>query len=346
MQLKDRLNNNFDFLRVLAALCIIYTHSFNLLELSDQEFLMKLTNQKLDFAFVGLVIFFSVSGYLIAKSANSSSSFKNYLWKRFLRIQPLIIVVCILSVFLIGPMFTSISVSDYFTNISSFSYFRNIMPLFGVQFTLPGVFTKNIAESGVNGSLWTLILEERLYLIIGLVFISKIKFSKIFNYFIAIVDIFYFANYFFFDGTLIKYLNAPHIFYALIFLNASALYFLKIDFEKLKFKLTIVLFLILVLYFFSFTKINIIVEILVIPFVVICFAHIKSFTNYTSKFGDFTYGIYIFSFPVQQMLIAKHSVVSNPFKLFFLTLAIVVPLAILSWHLLEKKMISSKNRVI
>lgn len=98
MLLKERLNNNYDFLRVFAALCITLTHSYNLLQQSELEPLMKFSGQRVDFSFIGLSIFFSVSGYLVAKSAITSPSFKNYVWKRFLRIQPLLIVVCILSV--------------------------------------------------------------------------------------------------------------------------------------------------------------------------------------------------------------------------------------------------------
>ncbi|MEQ1553344.1 MAG: acyltransferase family protein, partial [Ferruginibacter sp.] len=105
----ERQQNNYDFLRVFAALCITFTHSFNLLKLNEKEYLLKFTNGKIDFAFVGLCIFFSISGYLIAKSAIVSPSFKNYLWKRFLRIQPMLILVCILSVFILGPFFTELS---------------------------------------------------------------------------------------------------------------------------------------------------------------------------------------------------------------------------------------------
>ena len=42
MLLKERLNNNYDFLRVFAALCITLTHSYNLILKNDDEPLMKL----------------------------------------------------------------------------------------------------------------------------------------------------------------------------------------------------------------------------------------------------------------------------------------------------------------
>ena len=162
-------------------MCITLTHSYNLLQQSELEPLMRFSGQRVDFSFIGLSIFFSVSGYLVAKSTITSPSFKNYVWKRFLRIQPLLIVVCMLSIFILGPLFTSLNIREYFIYTETYSYFRNILPVFGIQFSLPGVFLNNPAESGVNGSLWTLVTEERLYILLAFLFLfrQKMKFLQL-----------------------------------------------------------------------------------------------------------------------------------------------------------------------
>ena len=346
MLLKERLNNNYDFLRVFAALCITYTHAYNLLQQSVNEPLMKISGQRVDFSFIGLSIFFSVSGYLVAKSAVTSPSFKNYVWKRFLRIQPLLIVVSVLSIFILGPLFTSLSVADYLSNAETYSYLRNIMPVFGIQFFLPGVFLKNVAESGINGSLWTLVIEERLYIFLSLLFLFRRTKKLFFLITILLFNILYLMHMIFYHVQLIEYLNRPQVFYALIFLNASCLYLLKINFENYA-KIAgflIVLFGIIIISFFA--ELSQPLQVLLIPMLVIALAHVKGITNRAGRYGDFTYGIYIFSFPVQQMLIAKHAVQNNPLILFLLTLTIVIPAAIISWHLLEKKMVLLKNRII
>ncbi|MGN6531342.1 MAG: acyltransferase family protein, partial [Ginsengibacter sp.] len=158
MHHNERFQNNYDFLRLFAACSIMFYHSFSLLRKIHEEPVYELTNGRINFGFVGLSIFFCISGYLIAKSAVRSPTIINYLWKRLLRVQPLLIITCILTVF-ICVFFTNFSAKDYFLNPGTWSYFRNVMPVFGLQFTLPGVFVHNIAENGVNGSLWTLILE-------------------------------------------------------------------------------------------------------------------------------------------------------------------------------------------
>ena len=172
MRLKERFSNNYDFLRIFAALCIIFYHSFALLARDNEDPLNQITNGRVDFSLIGLSIFFCISGYLIAKSAVKSATPVNYLWKRFLRIQPLLIVLSFFTIFFIGPIFTKIPLSEYFLNGNTYAYFRNVMPLFGIQFTLPGVFTE-LYDKGVNGSLWTLIVEERLYLLMTIVFLYK-----------------------------------------------------------------------------------------------------------------------------------------------------------------------------
>ncbi len=344
MHVYQSRNNNYDILRVVAALCIMFTHSFDLLGLDKLEPLMIFSSQKNNFAHIGLSIFFAVSGYLIAKSAITSSSFKNYLWKRFLRIQPLLIIVSLLSIFIIGPLFTQSTIGAYFSNIHSYTYIRNIMPLFGIQFTLPNVFNTNIGDAGVNGSMWTLIVEERLYLIIGLLFLQKAYLKKILIVGILFLNIFYFIQTVFFNGSFAHYLKGGNVYYAIIFLNASLFYFLQIQFTTIKYKLLITTLLFAFLYFTSFYIFKNSVQLIFIPFLVILLAEIKSSINNASKYGDITYGLYIFSFPVQQMLIAN-KICPSPYLLFLVTILIVTPLAFLSWHLIEKKLLSLKQIV-
>jgi peptidoglycan/LPS O-acetylase OafA/YrhL len=53
------------------------------------------------------------------------------------------------------------------------------------------------------------------------------------------------------------------------------------------------------------------------------------------RFGDPSYGIYIYAFPVQQTLVLTAAATSNPWLIFAASIALVVPLGYLSWHLVE-----------
>jgi peptidoglycan/LPS O-acetylase OafA/YrhL len=67
---------------------------------------------------------------------------------------------------------------------------------------------------------------------------------------------------------------------------------------------------------------------------------IKWFT----KFGDFSYGIYIIGFPVQQGIIQLTQGKISPEHLFAISLPITYLLAALSWHLIEKRMLRLKTK--
>jgi peptidoglycan/LPS O-acetylase OafA/YrhL len=341
LHLNKRDWNNYDFLRLFAAICIAYSHSFNNIP-NYIEPLFYLSMGGIKVGDVGLLIFFSISGYLIAKSAFTSSSVKNYFWKRILRIQPLLIIVCILTVFLLGPFFTTLTIEQYFSNINSWTYFRNIFPFTGIQFTLPNVFSNYAGETGVNGSLWTLVVEERLYLLLGIILFIP-KFNKFLLHILAgICNIFYLINIVF-QQNAVPYLNTSAGFYSVLFLNASVLFLLELDFNKNLIKYIVISFL--------FCLVSVIypafvfLQLFAFPVFIISIAQIKCILNKAGKYGDFTYGIYVFSFPIQQMLNSVKLVKENPYKLFFLTIIIVVPLSVLSWHLVEKKFLRLKNYV-
>lgn len=338
----ERQKNNFDFLRVFAALCVTYTHSFNHTNPKYIEHLHYLTGGKVTFADVGLCIFFSISGYLIVKSAHQSPSFKNYLWKRILRIQPMLLVVCLLSVLLLGPVFTTLGTKEYFMQPHTWTYFRNIMPLFGLQYNLPGVFEGFSGETGVNGSIWTLIVEERLYLVIALIFFAVkerthllLAVTILFNsaYFTSIIR----------PGFAIPFFDGTALFYAVLFLNAGVYYLVHNPGDKQNNRYILVTALFVLGSYFI--PVLFYLNVFTVPLLVINLATKKGILNKAGRYGDFTYGIYVFSFPVQQMLSVSTFTGSNPYILFALTLLIVVPVAVISWHFIEKKMLLLKNRV-
>ena len=154
-----------------------------------------------------------------------------------------------------------------------------------------------------------------------------------------------FFHFVFFNENLIKYFNHGHVFYALIFLNASALFLLDLDFSRYL-KLGLIFTGIISLLILSvFSTLEKSIHVILLPVIVNLIAHLKGFTNKAGRYGDFTYGIYAFSFPVQQILIATKIIKDKPLHLFFLTLLIVIPISILTWHLMEKKMLVLKNYI-
>lgn len=337
--MNERFQNNYDFLRVFAAVCIMYYHSFALVGVDEREPLFRLTEGRMNVSFIGLCIFFAISGYLIAKSAINSPTLINYLWKRLLRIQPLLIVLCILTVTCLGLAFTSLSAGEYFTTGATWTYFRNIFPAFGIQFSLPGVFS-GMPDSGVNGSLWTLIIEERLYLFMCIIFFFGRKSAKSFIVIVILLNALYLGNRFLFKSQLVPYLAGYSFIFYLLFLNAAVLYLSKLNISKhpsLIFIAGVLLFGLAT----SFQVLNFL-YVYAAPLMVNGVAYFRGWLNKAGQFGDFTYGLYVFAFPVQNALISRWQL-TDPYLVFVLTLIIVLPMAVLSWHLLEKRCLRLKQ---
>src|SRR2546430_6660877 len=80
--------NNFDLLRLVAAVSVIFSHAFLLSENSqDHDPLMLLTGQTI-LGVVGVFVFFTISGYLVTQSFDTTASPLVFLAKRALRIFP------------------------------------------------------------------------------------------------------------------------------------------------------------------------------------------------------------------------------------------------------------------
>jgi len=63
------------------------------------------------------------------------------------------------------------------------------------------------------------------------------------------------------------------------------------------------------------------------------------------RFGDYSYGTYVLAFPVQQFLIWRFGPL-QPLLSFALTLAVTLPLAMLSWHFVEAPALALKSTLI
>ena len=156
-------DNNFNLIRLMAALSVLFSHSVAALGLpSSREFFFD--HLGLSLAEMAVDVFFVTSGFLVAGSLVNRGDVIAFLWARALRIYPAIWVMLILTVFVLAPALTTLSLADYFTSAKTHEYFVKCATLIGgVRYSLPGVFETMPLHGEFNGSLWTLPIELRLY---------------------------------------------------------------------------------------------------------------------------------------------------------------------------------------
>ena len=156
-------DNNFNLLRVLAAFAVLYSHSYALTDGKGAgEPLRALLGMSL--GGVAVDIFFVISGFLVCGSLLRRQSSVDFLKGRFYRVFPALLVMVTLTVLLLGPWLTRLTLTEYFSSKEVFKYFyKNVTLLGGVTYKLPGVFESNPYPLAVNGSLWTLPQELHMY---------------------------------------------------------------------------------------------------------------------------------------------------------------------------------------
>jgi peptidoglycan/LPS O-acetylase OafA/YrhL len=160
-------NNAFDLIRHFAALLVLFSHHFALSKLPEPMFLGWQA-----YGFVGVVIFFSISGFVMPASFHNSPDFIGFMGKRFRRIFPGLIVCTFIINYVIGPLFTNESAIHYLKQPSTFENFLKWSVFIGEP--IPGVFSDFLRPNEIDGSLWTLPVEFMCYVIFGIV----LSFSK------------------------------------------------------------------------------------------------------------------------------------------------------------------------
>jgi peptidoglycan/LPS O-acetylase OafA/YrhL len=156
-------DNNFNLIRLAAALSVLGGHSVAVLGLpSSREFFFD--HLGLSLAEMAVDVFFVTSGFLVTGSLVNRGQVVAYLWARALRIYPAIWAMLVLTVFVLAPALTTLPPAEYFASPKTHDYFIKCATLIGgVRYSLPGVFETNPLHAEFNGSLWTLPIEMRLY---------------------------------------------------------------------------------------------------------------------------------------------------------------------------------------
>jgi peptidoglycan/LPS O-acetylase OafA/YrhL len=323
--------NCFDFLRFFFAANIVLAHLCELSQNKSLEFLANFSNSS-----IAVQGFFIISGFLVAKSYTNTPSLKKYFIKRAKRILPAYVVVLLFSAITLS-FFSSFSFVDYFTDINVYQYLGwNAIFLNFMHPCLPGLFENNLM-CAVNGALWTLKVEEGFYIVLPLIFYAIIKSKKPFLILgsLYVLSLLY---WFVMDFYLNQPLLAKQLPGYMAYFATGIFLFLNFDFV-LNNKKKLLAFAVLGLIFSNF-------QIFPIDFlypaafglIVIIAAYSLPFLTNFGKYGDFTYGLYIYHFPIIQLfrqynLFEKY----NPILMAISVILITLFFAVLSWFLIEKR---------
>jgi peptidoglycan/LPS O-acetylase OafA/YrhL len=320
--------NNFDALRLLAAVSVIFSHSFLIAEGTQKhEWLIRLTGNQSILGLTGVFVFFAISGFLVTQSFEETGDPLRFLAKRALRIFPGLFVAALLSAFVLAPVVTTLEPSAFFSRPEPYRYVVGNTLLDLTVHELPGVmFVNNPVGLEINGSMWTLRIEFMMYLMVLGLGVTRLLTLPIALLLLALgVACLQFDALaalsgwgwllgFFAAGMVLFKLRATCILDGRVALLAVAGLVLSVPLREF-----VQLFPLFGCYLALWLALN--PRLPVIP---------------TARFGDLSYGLYIYGWPVEQGVIWFLGGRASWWQLFAVALPVAATLAFLSWHLIER----------
>lgn len=340
-------NNNFDFLRFLFAIFVVISHAYPLSGGTEKtQWIYEITNGQVVIASIGLNGFFVISGFFIFQSLQRSKSVISYFKKRFLRLFPGLFMVLLLTILLVPFVYQGNT--SLYKNLDFYTYLPNNMSLYNFQSSIKGVFSTHNYHS-INGSLWTLRYEFSLY--IALVFLwffrkqlRTIKTILILAFTILIVTHTFFLHRFS-ESSILGMRGYDIINFGAFFVFGSLLASFKFDNIKdrsLRFFIPAIVLLLLIIMASIHFNVYLYTKHIAFSLLILVLGYLPlSFFSTFGKIGDMSYGIYIYSFPIQQTL--KHYFNLDLYSFLFWSIFISIVFGYLSWHLIEKQALMYKN---
>lgn len=325
-------DNNLNLIRVIAAGAVLVSHAFPItLGQGAEEPLENLTGLSLGGHAVAL--FFVLSGLLIARSFDRGRSRTRFLLARALRLFPGLVVVLVLTV-LAGAMFTKLPPTAYFTASGTLTYVPRNLSLALLQYPLPGVFTENPLGQTINGSLWTLFYEVICY---GAVFmlgiVGMLRRRALFSCLFLLIAAGFVLSVSWSPETGLGYRLDRFAQLAFPFALGTLAYLWR---DRLVLDWRIALALWSAPFMAAGTFLLPLTIIVATGYSLAWFGFVvKGPLLAFNRLGDYSYGIYIYAFPVQQSLVylfpgmtpLGNILAATPATVFF---------AVLSWHLVEE----------
>ena len=335
-------DNNFNLIRFIAAFMVLISHSFAVV-LGAEGF--EPLERALGYTLgeIAVDVFFASSGFLVTGSLLRLGSIRKFGKARALRIYPGLAVAVCLTVFLLGPMVSTVGVSTYLLEPATLSYLaRNSTLVTGIQHTLPGVFAGVPLAGIVNGSLWTLPFEVAAYAALATAWLVHRRFAIDERGLALLLLAATVIAFVLFHASRLHGLEIHHVFRLFfMFFGGAVLYAVK-QHVRLDWRVAALLTSVI-----GFSALDAGLFVWLYP---PCVAYLTLFAAYApgkgvrgfNRLGDYSYGIYIYAFPVQQLVISLSPQAGVPEVIAWTSLFTLL-LACLSWHAIEKPALARKE---
>lgn len=329
-------DNNFNLIRMLAATGVLISHAYPLsLGHGTVEPLQPFL-KGLSLGGLSVLVFFSISGFFITRSFAGKSSLSSFFIARALRLFPALVVVLAVTV-IVAAALTTASMAVYWGAVPD--YYLRSLTMFFIKHELPGVFETNPYGGAINGSLWTLKYEVLCYMgvvICGL--LGILGRSTLFGLWLAGFGLAYGVTM----VVDVHPLIAGFMSLGLPFAIGMSFWVYR---DRIPLSPNLVVLVGLVAALSWLTPIFIPVFTLAVCYTVFVLGYARfSLLAFYKGLGDYSYGMYVYAFPIQQFV--AWSGVESPLWNMAISLPLTLLCAVLSWHLVEAQALKWKRRPV
>ncbi|MDI2131564.1 acyltransferase family protein [Yinghuangia seranimata] len=334
MARRKKSTDGFALVRMLAATAVVVDHAVPL----SGNGLGLLPQQRIGINLGAWAVgaFMAISGYFVCQSFERDPSVWRYCTRRILRIVPALAVLLLLTVLVLGPVATTLSTSDYFHDPATWEYLKQDILIFPQDYWLPGVFEHNPHNAAVNGSLWSLPVEVvgyGLVVVLGVVGGLRHRWITIASAMTASLIVERLITRQWDAGPTILMVPSVALMQMLpIYLYGMALYLYRDKIPLTWWGVAACVGIELVFFGTPMVEVTRGVTLAYIPLAV---GHLMpKWVKLPASVGMASYGVYLYGFPIEQLLVSHG--VRNQYHLMAYALAITLPIAMLSWKLVEE----------
>ncbi len=296
---------------------VLFSHNFALLRMREPRIPGWDT-----LGFVAVAIFFSISGYFMPGSFVRSGNFMGFIRRRLRRLLPGMVACSFLITYVLGAIYTSQPLFEYLTSRQAAQNFA-MWSVFLAQ-PMPAVFPDFIVPGAINGSLWTLSIEFLCYVVLGAALSFTTSWRIVLALFIgSIIGTAWLVH----TGTGFSFYGVPlnYLFMFGICFTGGALLSMT-ETAWLPARLHLVVFAALSIWLLRGRFEIFVLGTLGITLITIIIGASFSEKLINGRF-DISYGVYIYAFPIQQLVINLLT------QKLWLSMAISAALTVLAGHL-------------
>jgi peptidoglycan/LPS O-acetylase OafA/YrhL len=336
--------NSFGFLRFALAAMVIFSHAIPIGGFGREQITAR-THET--FGSLAVSCFFVISGFLITASYISQRSLFRFSWHRILRILPGFYGCLLVTIFLFAPaqcLIENGTLAGYWPG--AWQFFNANKWLEMRQYQIGGLLAHHPHPSAWDGSLWSLIYEFKCYILVAILgFFGVLALARpvvlltfVITFGLYMTESMYPGG----AGRIIPVYADGWMLKLTAYFLAGMVAYLYREHISLSLRLAVGAAVAIVYSLARCPEMYPFLAVLAVPYLLLYLAAVLPWSNFDKR-ADISYGVYLYGFSVQQLLVTfgLHSLGYWPYAI--LSLITTIPFAAASYYLIERPMLRLKH---